>query len=161
MNTYAFYRLVLSGALTIALCLTTNANQSNSSNPKNLVLQPLTAKSQRKKNALKEAEVIFVDVCTDFMSKQTFERDLLLKPEFQKFGLIISRDEKEADLVVQITRKTLSTWFTISLIDPVSNHVLASDRATSLGGTIEPKLADQFIQIIKKARTESQSSNSK
>ena len=67
-------------------------------------------------------------------------------------GLEITRSANFADLVLEITRKTFTTRFTCSIIEPGSERVLAGATASSLGGEIEPHLADAILKQFKAAR---------
>ncbi|HYE71739.1 MAG TPA: hypothetical protein VEF04_00350 [Blastocatellia bacterium] len=73
------------------------------------------------------------------------------RPEFRRWGMAITRNKENAELIIEVTRKKFSTRFTISVIDPDTNLIIASDSDTSIGGTIEPKLASKFIKQVKAA----------
>ncbi|HZS09722.1 MAG TPA: hypothetical protein VFD58_33155 [Blastocatellia bacterium] len=104
--------------------------------------------------ALSAASRILIVPKSAYFNPEALERELLKRSEFKRWGMVVVRDRKEADLLAEVTRKKWTTRFTIRLIDPVNNHVLAAEEASSLGGEIEPKLADRFVKLIKEARAQ-------
>ncbi len=113
---------------------------------------PAVQSATKPASVLRTASKIFVQAKSDFMDREALERELLKRSDFREWGMIITRNRVDADLLVEITRKKFTTRFTIRLIDPLTTHVLAADEASSLGGEIEPKLADRFVKLIKAAR---------
>ncbi|MGH9840235.1 MAG: hypothetical protein ACREEM_15745 [Blastocatellia bacterium] len=59
---------------------------------------------------------------------------------------------KLADLIVEIRRKSFTTRFVFTVIEPDTQQVVTSDKASSLGGEIEPDLAGLLIKKFKAAR---------
>jgi hypothetical protein len=110
--------------------------------------------STDKESTLCRARVVFVHVRTDYMNREALERELLKRREFTEGGMTITRHREEADWVIEVTRKIFTTRFTISILSGRGGHVLASDSANSIGGAIEPKLADRFVKQLKKACSE-------
>jgi hypothetical protein len=97
------------------------------------------------------ARIVYVNVRTDYMNGEALERELLKRPEFRRWGMAVTRQKEEAELIVEVTRKRYTTRFSISVIDPDTELVIASDSASSIGGTIEPKLAERFVKQVKAA----------
>lgn len=98
------------------------------------------------------ARTIFVHARSGFMRETELERSILLRPEFIQSGLQITRERRDADLVLEIRRKPFTSEFTLTVIDQHRKIVLASDHANSLGGHIEPKLAKEFARMLKRYR---------
>lgn len=98
------------------------------------------------------ARTIYVNARSGFMRESELERGILQRPEFIQSGLAITRDRKDADLVLEVRRKPFTSQFTLTVIDQRRHEVLASDRANSIGGHIEPKLAKEFVRILKQHR---------
>lgn len=128
-----------------------------------LILGSLVVQGQapttRSDHILRSAETVFVDAKSNYMNREALERELLNHPDFNQLGLVILQEEKGADLILEIHRKRWTTRFTATVIDPRSKTVLASCEETSLGGEIEPKLANCFINIAKAARVQSKSAS--
>ncbi|MFN7999925.1 MAG: DUF4136 domain-containing protein [Acidobacteriota bacterium] len=101
---------------------------------------------------LREAHVLYVQCESAWFNRESFERELLKRKEFDELGLALTRDEKKADLIIKINRKIFTTRFTFSLVDTQTNRVVASDRASSLGGEIEPDLAKLLLKKFQAAR---------
>jgi hypothetical protein len=102
--------------------------------------------------ALRQARLLFIRPKSSLMNKEKLERELLKRKEFGEMGLEISRSHLNADLVLEITRKRLTTRFTCNVIEPVTQRILAGTTASSLGGEIEPNLADAIVKELKAKR---------
>jgi hypothetical protein len=87
-----------------------------------------------------------------FMSQKKLEEELLKRSEFRHWQMVITRNREEAEMLLEITRKKFTTRFTLNIINARDSHIIASFSATSIGGTIEPKLAKGFVDEIKKHR---------
>lgn len=101
---------------------------------------------------MRSAKMIYIRIQSNYCNREELEKNLLQSKEFQMWGLALTQDEKEADLVLEVHRKRWTTRFTIAALNPHTKHLLASDSDTSLGGEIEPKLAQLFIRQLKKVR---------
>ena len=101
---------------------------------------------------LSSARVVFIQGRSGFFDREALERELLKHPDFRAWELTLTKNIEAADLVAEITRKKFTTRFTIRLIDPRSEHVIAAEQANSLGGTIEPKLADRLVKLLRPYR---------
>ncbi|MFN7944078.1 MAG: hypothetical protein U0Z53_01780 [Blastocatellia bacterium] len=98
---------------------------------------------------IRAARVIFIHARSDFFDREALERELLNQPDFRRWGLAITTNREEADLIAEVTRKKLTTRFTIRLIDAQTRHVLLAVEASSLGGEIEPHLARNLVKQLK------------
>lgn len=102
--------------------------------------------------ALRQARLLFIRPRSSFFNKEKLERELLKRKEFNEMGLEMTRSISNADLVLEITRKRLTTRFTCNVIEPITQRVLAGTTASSLGGEIEPNLADAIVKELKTKR---------
>ena len=98
------------------------------------------------------ARLLYVRPRSTWFNKEKLERELLKRREFGELGLEITRKASDANLVLEVTRKTFTTRFTCSIIEPASERIVGSTTASSLGGEIEPHLADAIIKRFKAAR---------
>ncbi|MGJ5818668.1 hypothetical protein [Paludibaculum fermentans] len=98
------------------------------------------------------AKTIFICSRSGYMREAELERAILQKPEFVKTGLVITRDMNSADLVLEVRRKAFTSQFTLSVIDRRAQLLIGSDRSNSIGGHIEPKLANDFIKMLRANR---------
>jgi hypothetical protein len=97
------------------------------------------------------ARIIYVHVRTNYMNGEALERELLKRPELRRWGMAVTRKKEEAELIIEVTRKRYTTRFSISVVDADTDLVIASDSASSIGGTVEPKLAARFVRQVKAA----------
>lgn len=100
---------------------------------------------------LRRARFVYVDSDSAFVDAQEVEDSLLKRKEFRAWGMVVTRNAGEADLVIQITRKAFTRRFTFSLVDPRTNEVLASGKMRSVlfGKKISNKVAEQFANRVK------------
>lgn len=102
-------------------------------------------------DVLRAAQTIYIRSNSNFFKAETLENSLLQRDEFQAWGMSITRNEAEADLIIEVGRKLFTTSFVYSVLDPKTNRVVASGRVNSIGGTVEGKISDSFIKKLKAA----------
>jgi hypothetical protein len=100
---------------------------------------------------LRQAKIIYVRKKTAYIEAPEVENELRKRPEFQRWGLAITRNEMDADLIIEVGRKVF-TRFVYSVIDPRTNIVVASGKLSSLGGTLSTKIAKRFIEEMQRVR---------
>lgn len=101
------------------------------------------------------ARMLYIRSRSSWFNTEKLERELLKRKEFGELGLEITRNSKRADLILEVTRKPLTTRFTCAFFEPSSERVVAGTTASSLGGEIEPHLADAIVKQFKAARSKS------
>jgi hypothetical protein len=99
------------------------------------------------------ARLLYIRPRSSWFNKEKLERELLKRKEFGELGLELTRSAPNANLVLEITRKVFTTRFTCSIIEPSSERIVGSTTASSLGGEIEPHLAEAIIKQFKAARS--------
>jgi hypothetical protein len=100
---------------------------------------------------LRNAKVIYIRKESAFFKPAELENELLKRPEFQRWGLVITRNEMDADLIIEVGRKVF-TRFVYSVIDRRTNTLVASGKLSSLGGTLSTKIAKRFVEDMKRVR---------
>jgi hypothetical protein len=100
---------------------------------------------------LRQAKLIYVRKKTVFIEAPELENELRKRPEFQRWGLAITRNEADADLIIEVGRK-IFTRFVYTVIDPRTNIVVMSGKLSSLGGRLSTKIAKRFIEQMQQAR---------
>ena len=100
---------------------------------------------------LRHAKLIYVRKKTAFIEPTELENELRKRPEFQRWGLAITRNEAEADLIIEVSRK-IFTRFVYTVIDPRTNIVVAGGKLSSIGGTLSTKIAKRFIEQMQRVR---------
>ena len=79
------------------------------------------------------------------------EEKLQQRAEFSQMGLVITRDPRAADLILEVHHDVL-TKYVDTAVDPRTNIVVASGKLSSLGGTVAGKVAKRFLKDMMKAR---------
>lgn len=100
---------------------------------------------------LRSAQTIFIRSKSAYFKSSTLENSLLQQEEFQQWGLVITREEADADLIIEVGRKAFTTSFIYSVLDPRNKRVVASGRVNSIGGTVEEKITDSFMKKLRTA----------
>lgn len=98
---------------------------------------------------LRQARLLFIRARSSWFNREKLERELLKRREFGELGLEISRSINHTELILEITRKRFTTRFTCSIIEPTTQRVLAGTTISSLGGEVEPDLAEAIIKQFK------------
>lgn len=102
---------------------------------------------------LRDARVLFVRSRSEFLHASLLEKKLMARPEFSRLGLAITREASEAEIVIDVERSSFTTKFTYSLLDPSTEHVLATGQVNSLFGTASGKIAKAVMKTLVRART--------
>jgi hypothetical protein len=100
---------------------------------------------------LRNAKVIYIRKESVFFKPAELENELLKRPEFQRWGLTITRNEADADLILEVSRKVF-TRFVYTVLDRRTNTVVASGKLSSLGGTLSTKVAKRFVEQMRRVR---------
>ena len=100
---------------------------------------------------LRSAGVIYVRSSSLLVGASVVEDKLQRRPEFQQLGLLITRDELAADLILEL-RHDLFTMYVYTVIDTKTQVVVASGKLSSLGGTVAGKVAERFLKQLSQVR---------
>ena len=100
---------------------------------------------------LRKARYVLVRSDSAFVSGSEVEASLQKRKEFKAWGMVVTRNAAEADLVIEITRRPLTRRFTFSVIDPRTLEVVASGKTRSVlfGKKIPNKIAEKFANRVK------------
>ena len=90
---------------------------------------------------------VFVRSTSVFVRAAVVEDKLLKRPEFQQLGFVITREESDADLILELRHDVL-TKYVFSVLNPTNHIVLASGKLSSLGGTVAGKVARRFVKDL-------------
>jgi len=101
--------------------------------------------------SLRNAKLIFVKSHSLLVGQSVIESKLRNRKEFQQLGLMITRDEAAADLILEV-KHDVFTKYVFTAIDPSTDVVVASGKLSSLGGTVAGKVAKRFMKQLMKAR---------
>lgn len=90
---------------------------------------------------------------TVYLEAQQLESELRKRPEFRSLGLAIVRDEKLADLRIEINRAEFSFNYTYTVTNPQTSVVVASGRVTAWNGDFAaPVIAQETLKQIQTAQ---------
>lgn len=102
---------------------------------------------------IRAARTIHIRSTTIFLRPKLLEDELLKHPDFQSFGLKITSDIKEADLVVDVTLPFLSWTWTYIVTHQASNTQLANGKIREItAGLASPKLARDMVARMQALR---------
>jgi hypothetical protein len=101
---------------------------------------------------LRNAQLIYIRKKSVYFKAPELENELRKRPEFQRWGLAITRNEADADLIIEVGRKVFTTRFIYSVIDPRTDIVVTSGKLSSVGGTLATKIAKRFIEQMRQVR---------
>ncbi|HEX6625947.1 MAG TPA: hypothetical protein VF064_19680 [Pyrinomonadaceae bacterium] len=116
-----------------------NATQTRASDPAGL---------------LRTARSVYVRSNTVFVKAAEVEDSLRKRKEFRAWGMTVTRNLADADLVIEIERKSLTRRFTFTVLDPHTLAVLTSGKTRSVlfGKKIHNKVAEKFANRVKTVR---------
>jgi hypothetical protein len=100
---------------------------------------------------IRRAHFVYVESDSAFVSAQEIEDSLRKRKEFRAWGMVVTRRRSEADLVIEITRKSFSRRFTFTVLDPRTEEVVATGKMRSVlfGKKIPNKVAEQFANRVR------------
>ncbi|MFL6285640.1 MAG: hypothetical protein ACJ74Q_21090 [Pyrinomonadaceae bacterium] len=100
---------------------------------------------------LRRARFVYISSNSAFVNAHEVEDSLLKRKEFKAWGMVVTRNFSEADLVIEITRKSFTRRFTFTVVDPRTNEVIASGKMRSVlfGKKIPNKVAEQFANRVR------------
>jgi mono/diheme cytochrome c family protein len=102
---------------------------------------------------LRTARTIFVRSMTVYLEPEQLESELRKRAEFKAMELAIVKDEKAADIRIEINRAEFSFNYAFTATNPQTSIVVASGKVTAWnGGFAAPQIAKEFLQQVKIAR---------
>jgi hypothetical protein len=105
---------------------------------------------------LRAARVIFIRSKSAYLKAADLENEMRQRSEFAALGLLISKDEETADLILEVGRKVPGRKFVYTAIDPKTQIVLTSGSAKADLLGFEPsvahKIAKRFLQRVQAVR---------
>jgi hypothetical protein len=101
--------------------------------------------------SLKSAKSIYVKSSSLLVGRSVIEEKLQKRAEFSQMGLVITRDENAADIILEVHHDHF-TKYVYTAVDSKRNIVVASGKLSSLGGTVAGKVAKRFLKQVMQAR---------
>ena len=109
-----------------------------------------TTAASVERTASRTQRQVFVRSTSLLVRAAVVEDKLLKQPEFRQLGLAITRDESEADLILEL-RHDLFTMYVFTVVDAKTGVVLLAGKLSSLGGTVAGKVARRFVKEMPRA----------
>lgn len=102
--------------------------------------------------ALRSAKSIYVKSSSLLVGTSVIEEKLQKRAEFSQMGLVITRNEADADIILEVHHDRF-TKYVYTAVDSKRNILIASGKLSSLGGTVAGKVAKRFLKQVMQART--------
>lgn len=138
-----------------------NSRAQDPQSPPLLEVQPFSENTPRRarraesipnaSDVARSARVIYVNSQSALVTSDDIENKLRKHPDFQRLGLVVTRQPADADLILEVRRSVL-TKFVFTAIEPETLIVVASGKLSSLGGTVDGKVAKLFMKQLVAAR---------
>ena len=110
--------------------------------------------------ALRSAKYIYVKSSSLLVGTAVIEEKLQKRIEFSQMGLIITRDEAAADIILEVHHDHF-TKYVYTAIDAKRKIIVAGGKLSSLGGTVADKVAKRFLKQVMQARATAPTSSLK
>jgi hypothetical protein len=105
---------------------------------------------------LRAARVLFIRSKSVYFKSSDLENEMRQRPEFAAMGLLVTKEEGNADLVLEVGRKVPGRKFVYSAIDPRTQIVLTSGSARAdlfgLAPSVAHKIAKRFLERVQAVR---------
>lgn len=105
---------------------------------------------------LRAARVVFIHSKSAYLKSSDLENELRQRAEFAALGLLITKDEASADLILEVGRKVPGRKFVYAAIDPKTQIVLTSGSAKAdlfgLAPSVAHKIAKRFLKRVQAVR---------
>lgn len=103
---------------------------------------------------MRAARTVYVKSDTVFVKQAEVEDSLRKRKEFRAWGMLVTRNLNDADLVIEIERKPLTRRFTFTVLEPRTMTVVTSGKTRSVlfGKKIHNKIAEKFANRVKAVR---------
>jgi mono/diheme cytochrome c family protein len=103
---------------------------------------------------MRGARSIFVISKSVFLKSEQLEQELSKRPEFQSLGLVIVRDEKAADIRIEINRPPFTFIYAYTITHPATSVLLVEGKVTAFDGSFAaPKIAKEFLKQLQAVRS--------
>lgn len=155
-NRLAFLSLLTAAAI-IAICSSRGFAQASPEGEVNAMRQRRATSEVSSKDRAKAASVertasraerrVFVRSTSLLVGAAVVEDKLLKEPEFRQLGFVLTRDDSDADLVLEL-HHDLFTKYVFTVVDAKTGVVLLAGKLSSLGGTVAGKVARRFVKEI-------------
>jgi len=138
-----FFLLVL----VIALAAFSQENSTASPSAPPSAAQPPATLS--KKDLMARDKIFYVCSDTFYVKKEELEKGLLNREEFEKWGLMVTQNQNDADAILSVKRAPFQNNFPYTITDRQSGILLMGGEVNSLFGTVPGKIAADLVNKLR------------
>jgi len=139
MHTWISIRAKMS--LLTAVLLLATAGFQTAANGQDVALRTTTTSAATQRRVFVRSEALLVRAAV-------VEDKLMKRAEFNQLGLVLTRNEADADIILELRHDVL-TKYVYSAVDAKTQTVIAGGKVSSLGGTVAGKVAKRFLKQLK------------
>lgn len=101
---------------------------------------------------LAAARTIYIQSRTALVKSEVIESELQKRADFKQAGLLLTKEPRAADLVIEVRRSSFTTEYPYVAVDSKTRLIVASGKVNSLFGTAAGKIANGFMKQVAQAR---------
>src|SRR5260370_20169490 len=102
-----------------------------------------------KKELLARDKIFFITSDTFYVKKEELEKGLLNREEFEKWGLLVTHNQSDADAILYVRRAAFQNNFPYTVTDRETGIVIIGGEVNSLSGTVPVKLAGETVTSLR------------
>jgi len=110
-----------------------------------LATRDRTVSTAQRAEAAPATRKVFVHSTSLLVGGNVVEEKLLQDSDFKRLGFVITRDPRDADLVLELRHDVL-TKYVFTVIETKTSAVIAGGKLSSLGGTVAGKVSRRFVK---------------
>jgi len=102
-----------------------------------------------KKDLMARDKIFYVCSDTFYVKKEEVEKGLLNREEFDRWGLMVTKNERDADVVLFVRRAPFQNNFPFTVTDRQTGIVIIGGEVNSLLGTVPGKIAATIVDKLR------------
>ncbi|HTD21217.1 MAG TPA: hypothetical protein VK738_01040 [Terriglobales bacterium] len=102
-----------------------------------------------KKDLMARDKIFFVTSDTFYVKKEELEKGLLNREEFEKWGLLVTHNQRDADAILYVRRAAFQNNFPYTVTDRQTGIVIMGGEVNSLFGTVPGKIAGDIVNKLR------------
>lgn len=102
-----------------------------------------------KKDLMARDKIFYVCSDTFYVKKEELEKGLLNREEFEKWGLMVTQNQNDADAILSVKRAPFQNNFPYTITDRQSGILLMGGEVNSLFGTVPGKIAADLVNKLR------------
>src|SRR5260370_42614992 len=110
---------------------------------------PPSAAPLSKKDLMARDKIFFVASDTFYVKKEELEKGLLNREEFEKWGLLVTHNQSDADAILYVRRAAFQNNFPYTVTDRETAIVIMGAEVNSLFGTVPVNIARDIVNTLR------------